>query len=52
MSVDEDFKTETRKRFDRLEDKVDRVLEFKWMWMGGVAAICFVISIAAHLLGK
>lgn len=48
----EDFKIETRARFDRLEDKIDRVLEFKWRWMGGVAAFAFLITLAVEMVKR
>jgi hypothetical protein len=50
--VSEDFKVETRARFDRLEDKVDKILEFKWRWMGGVAVFAFLVTLAVELVRR
>lgn len=48
-SIDEDFKVETRARLDRIESKVDTLLEFKWRIIGGAGVIGGLFSVAIAL---
>lgn len=41
---------ETERRFDRIESKVDRLLEFKWQIIGGSLVISAVLSIGIAIL--
>lgn len=43
--MEEDFKVETRARLDRIETKVDTLLEFKWRVIGGAGVIGGLFSV-------
>lgn len=40
------------KRLDRLEDKVDELLRFKWQIIGGSAVVAAIISVLVQVLTK
>lgn len=47
------FIQETNKRFDKIEAKVDTILEFKWQIIGGSLVLSGICSVAiAFLFGK
>ncbi len=46
----DDANSNSNRRFDALEEKVDSILKFKWQIFGGVAAITFIITVAFQML--
>lgn len=38
------------KRFDALENKVDKLVEFRWFLLGIAAGVSCIISFLVHLL--
>jgi hypothetical protein len=40
------------KRLDRLEQKVDELLKFKWQIIGGSAVVATIVSLVLHMLNK
>jgi len=38
------------KRLDRLEEKVDKLLAFKWQIIGGSAVISAIVGLVVHIL--
>jgi len=46
------FVERTDERFDKLESKIDRLLEFKWQIIGGATALSAFVGIAIQLFFK
>lgn len=38
------YETKTEERFEKLEQKIDKLIEFKWRVVGVVCGIVFLIS--------
>ncbi len=45
-----DLITYLDKRLDRIEDKVDHLIKFKWQIIGGSAAVSFIVSVVLFAL--
>lgn len=44
-----EFKEWAKSEFDRLHDKIDRALEFKFKTAGAIATIAFLVSLAVNI---
>ena len=45
------FMTATDKRLDSIEQKLDKLIQFRWMVVGSATGISFLVSIIFHLYG-
>jgi hypothetical protein len=43
------FINETNKKFERLEEKVDLLISFKWQLVGGSVVLSLFASVAVHV---
>lgn len=44
------FRSETNRRLDRIESKIDEVLSFKWKIIGGAGVMGALMSLAVTIL--
>lgn len=44
------FIAQTNHRFEKLEGKVDRLLEFKWQLVGGSLTVSAVLTVAIQIV--
>ncbi len=42
---------QTNARFDRIEEKIDRLLEFKWQIIGGSVILSAIVGLVMSLIG-
>lgn len=46
------FKEESLKKFDRIEEKIDRLNEFKWRVAGGAAVLSFLLTALVEFVSR
>lgn len=46
------YREHTDQRFDKLEEKMDSLIKFKWQIMGGFGVIGVIVSVVVQLLTK